>query len=208
MGFLFKSPFYTPCVLHSYFVIVLIVTPGPLWTDSVLTGCIYACVLLLLVIVSQNQCALLKLFFIIITAFHVSMKSQYQNCSLWQIYESKVKSWVTKPNTWSVRWLQVFCDTKFCLNEKGQERLEWKTCITVKTHLARKAKNTNCERFPATVGSLEREECLFQVALTRRRKIAVDMRLLFLFLRCALEVLGANVLAWEINLFPIDVYRH
>lgn len=64
--FLFKSPFYSPFVLHSYFVIVLIVSPGPLWTDSVLTGCMYACVLLLLVIVSQNQCALLKLFFLLL----------------------------------------------------------------------------------------------------------------------------------------------
>lgn len=29
-------------------------------------------------------------------------------CSLCQIYELKVRSWVTKPNTWSARWLQVF----------------------------------------------------------------------------------------------------
>lgn len=122
--FFFKSLFYSPVVLHSYFVIVLIVSPCPFLTDPVLTGYNYDCALFYwwLCLRSNVRYSNLRkreknaVNFIIIIFFNIFLlfdeveiclpASKF--CSLWQIYELKVRSWVTKPNTWSARWLQVF----------------------------------------------------------------------------------------------------
>lgn len=96
----------------------------------------------------------------------------------------------------------LFIHSTLSLREKGQGRFEWKTYITVFTHLHVKLKTHKC--FPATVGSLEKE-ALFQVALTSWWKIAVDMILLcFSFSNMLRNLRGSN-LPQEMNLFQRDV---